>query len=281
MSSTRITCPNCGRSTIRGKFCIYCGYTLEPVTPVGEIAEEVVKPEEPAEIVSTPTVETKPVEPTPPVEEAPVEEKRLVDQLANMYTWWFRLVDLFLNREADAEIFSELHKEYKSRLDALNQKREDEIRKVEERINELNRNLEKLKVEHEIGKVPDRVYITQKLEIDREMSRLRPKLGVLQNPFGLKLGDLPNFKNQLEERLNRVQSSLAGFGLPSDVGDELVREMEKALKMLEVLMSQHRKISRELEKLEIRYKIGELKQSEYLSQKQKLERQLELTAGSV
>jgi predicted ribosome quality control (RQC) complex YloA/Tae2 family protein len=281
MSSTRITCPNCGRSTIRGKFCIYCGYTLEPVTPVGEIAEEVVKPEEPAEIVSTPTVETKPVEPTPPVEEAPVEEKRLVDQLANMYTWWFRLVDLFLNREADAEIFSELHKEYKSRLDALNQKREDEIRKVEERINELNRNLEKLKVEHEIGKVPDRVYITQKLEIDREMSRLRPKLGVLQNPFGLKLGDLPNFKNQLEERLNRVRSSLAGFGLPSDVGDELVREMEKALKMLEVLMSQHRKISRELEKLEIRYKIGELKQSEYLSQKQKLERQLELTAGSV
>ena len=46
-----------------------------------------MKPEEPAEIVSTPTVETKPVEPTPPVEEAPVEEKRLVDQLANMYTW--------------------------------------------------------------------------------------------------------------------------------------------------------------------------------------------------
>ena len=240
-----------------------------------------MKPEEPAEIVSTPTVETKPVEPTPPVEEAPVEEKRLVDQLANMYTWWFRLVDLFLNREADADIFTELHKEYKSRMDALNQKREDEIRRVEERINELNRNLEKLKVEHEIGKVPDRVYITQKLEIDREMSRLRPKLGVLQNPFGLKLGDLPNFKSQLEERLNKIRSGLAEFGLPRDVGDELVSEMERALKMLEVLMSHHRKISRELEKLEIRYKIGELKQSEYLSQKQKLERQLELTAGSV
>ncbi len=248
---------------------------------MGEIAEEVVKPEEPAEVVPTPTVETKPVEQATPVEEAPVEEKRLVDQVASIYNWWFRLVDLLLNREADAEIFTELHKEYKSRLDALNQKREDEIRKAEERMNELNRSLEKLKVEHEIGKVPDRVYITQKLEIDREMSRLRPKLGILQNPFSIKLGDLPTFKDKLEERLNKLRSSLDVLGVSRDVGEEVVLEMEKTLKMLEVLMSQHRKISRELEKLEIRYKIGELKQSEYLSQKQKLERQLELTAGSI
>ncbi|MEM3031414.1 MAG: hypothetical protein QW756_08395 [Nitrososphaerota archaeon] len=281
MSSTRVTCPNCGRSTIKGKFCIYCGYTLEPPAETAEVAEEVVKAEQLAEIVPTTPAEPKIPEPAPTAEEAPVEEKRIIDQLASIYTWWFRLVDLFLNREADPEIFSELHREYKSRLDAINQKRDAEIRKTEDRINELNTNLEKLKVRHELGEVPDRVYITQKLEIDREVGRLRPKLGILQNPFNIRLGDLPAFKEQVEDKLNRFQSSVEGLGLSSDLAAEVVRELENVLKILEVLMSQHKKISRELEKLEIRYKIGELKQSEYLSQKQKLERQLELTAGSV
>lgn len=240
-----------------------------------------VKAEQLAEIVPTTPAEPKIPEPAPTAEEAPVEEKRIIDQLASIYTWWFRLVDLFLNREADPEIFSELHREYKSRLDAINQKRDAEIRKTEDRINELNTNLEKLKVRHELGEVPDRVYITQKLEIDREVGRLRPKLGILQNPFNIRLGDLPAFKEQVEDKLNRFQSSVEGLGLSSDLAAEVVRELENVLKILEVLMSQHKKISRELEKLEIRYKIGELKQSEYLSQKQKLERQLELTAGSV
>ncbi|GBC68993.1 hypothetical protein HRbin01_00684 [archaeon HR01] len=286
MSSTRITCPNCGRSTIKGKFCIYCGYTLEPApTPVEppEVSEELLTKAEQqaADIVATPSPEAKPSEPIATAEETPVEEKRLTDQIASIYNWWLRLVDIFLNKEADAEIFTELHKEYKSRLDALNQKREAEIRKTEERINELTSNLEKLKVKHEIGEVPDRVYITQKLEIDREIGRLRPKLGILQNPFNIRLGDLPSFKEQLEERLEKFNANIKNLGLSDGIAAEVAGELQKALKILEVLMSQHRKISKELEKLEIRFKIGELKQSEYLSQKQKLERQLELTAGSV
>ncbi|MEM3082614.1 MAG: hypothetical protein QXM50_03600, partial [Candidatus Caldarchaeum sp.] len=82
MATTRIECPNCHRLTIKGKFCIYCGYTLEqpaePPKPEVTEAEEVVEqlPEASAESVEQQAVQ-------PPVgEDVAVEEKRLVDQMS-------------------------------------------------------------------------------------------------------------------------------------------------------------------------------------------------------
>ncbi|MEM0336529.1 MAG: hypothetical protein QXN23_01050 [Candidatus Caldarchaeum sp.] len=279
MATTRIECPNCHRLTIKGKFCIYCGYTLEqpaePPKPEVTEAEEVVEqlPEASAESVEQQAVQ-------PPVgEDVAVEEKRLVDQMSTVYLWYFRLIDLFLDREADPEVFSELFQEYRSRLKTLDERRQAEIAKVEERINTLNATLEKLKVKHEVGEIPDRQYITQKLEIEKEMGRLRPKLMYLRNPFNIRLADLPTFKTQLEERLQKVKTNGRDLGMQDEFINMFEQDVQSALKALEVLMEQHQKIKKELNKLELRYKIGELKQSEYLSLKQKLERQLELRGG--
>ncbi|MEM1949151.1 MAG: hypothetical protein QXO30_01915 [Candidatus Caldarchaeum sp.] len=41
MASTRVECPNCRRPTIKSKFCIYCGYTLEG--PAEQAASEIDK----------------------------------------------------------------------------------------------------------------------------------------------------------------------------------------------------------------------------------------------
>jgi hypothetical protein len=279
LATTRIECPNCHRLTIKGKFCIYCGYTLEqpaePPKPEVTEAEEVVEqlPEASAESVEQQAVQ-------PPVgEDVAVEEKRLVDQMSTVYLWYFRLIDLFLDREADPEVFSELFQEYRSRLKTLDERRQAEIAKVEERINTLNATLEKLKVKHEVGEIPDRQYITQKLEIEKEMGRLRPKLMYLRNPFNIRLADLPTFKTQLEERLQKVKTNGRDLGMQDEFINMFEQDVQSALKALEVLMEQHQKIKKELNKLELRYKIGELKQSEYLSLKQKLERQLELRGG--
>ncbi|MDJ0273251.1 MAG: hypothetical protein NYU40_03120 [Aigarchaeota archaeon] len=279
MATTRIECPNCHRLTIKGKFCIYCGYTLEqpaePPKPEVTEAEEVVEqlPEASAESVEQQAVQ-------PPVgEDVAVEEKRLVDQMSTVYLWYFRLIDLFLDREADPEVFSELFQEYRSRLKTLDERRQAEIAKVEERINTLNATLVKLKVKHEVGEIPDRQYITQKLEIEKEMGRLRPKLMYLRNPFNIRLADLPTFKTQLEERLQKVKTNGRDLGMQDEFINMFEQDVQSALKALEVLMEQHQKIKKELNKLELRYKIGELKQSEYLSLKQKLERQLELRGG--
>ncbi|MEM3082942.1 MAG: hypothetical protein QXM50_05295, partial [Candidatus Caldarchaeum sp.] len=202
-----------------------------------------------------------------------------VDQMSTVYLWYFRLIDLFLDREADPEVFSELFQEYRSRLKTLDERRQAEIAKVEERINTLNATLEKLKVKHEVGEIPDRQYITQKLEIEKEMGRLRPKLMYLRNPFNIRLADLPTFKTQLEERLQKVKTNGRDLGMQDEFINMFEQDVQSALKALEVLMEQHQKIKKELNKLELRYKIGELKQSEYLSLKQKLERQLELRGG--
>lgn len=280
MSTTRIECPNCHRQTIKGKFCIYCGYTLETLQqPKPAPVEEVVQiPEQVPEIVAEAPEPAEAAVQTA-TEEVAVEEKRLVDQLASVYSWYFRLIDLFLEKEADPEVFIELFNEYRGRLKTLNERREAEIKKVEEKINALNTQLDKLRVKHEIGEIPDRQYITQKLEIDREVGRLRPKLMYLRNPFNIRLGDLPAFKNQVEERLNKVKASSGNLGLAGDIINQIEEDTNEVLKVIDVLMEQHHKIRKELNKLELRYKIGELKQSEYLSLKQKLERQLELPGG--
>lgn len=281
MSSTRVECPNCHRQTIKGKFCIYCGYTLEapPQPPKPAAVEEVEQPSEQLpEIVAEAPQPTEAAPPTPS-EDVAVEEKRLVDQLSSVYSWYFRLIDLFLEREADLEVFKELFNEYRTRLKNLNERREAEINKIEEKINNLNAQLDKLRVKHEIGEIPDRQYITQKLEMDREIGRLRPKLMFLRNPFNIRLGDLPAFKSQVEERLNRVKNNGRELGLTDDIINQIEEDNTAVLKVIEVLMEQHHKIRKELNKLELRYKIGELKQSEYLSLKQKLERQLEMPGG--
>ncbi|MEM0440856.1 MAG: hypothetical protein QXF45_06915 [Candidatus Caldarchaeum sp.] len=280
MATTRIECPNCHRLTIKGKFCIYCGYTLEQPAeqpkPIVEEAESIAAPS--TQEVAVEAVEQQ-VTSMPSPEEVAVEEKRLVDQMSTVYLWYFRLIDLFLEKEADPEVFQELFDEYRSRLRTLDERREAEIKKVEEKINSLTASLEKLKVKHEVGEIPDRQYITQKLEIEREIGKLRPKLMYLRNPFNIRLGDLPTFKAQLEERLAKVKTSGLELGMKPEVIQMFEQDVQQSLKVLEVLMEQHQKIKKELNKLELRYKIGELKQSEYLSLKQKLERQLELRGG--
>lgn len=281
LATTRIECPNCHRLTIKGKFCIYCGYTLEkPAEPVVQAPPEVAEaPSGPAAETTVEAVEQPAGVSTASVEEAVVEEKRLVDQTSSVYSWYLRLIDLFLEREADPDVFEELYSEYRSRLRTLNERRENEIKKVEERLNSLGSMLEKLKVKHEIGEIPDRQYITQKLEIEREISKLRPKLMYLRNPFNIRLGDLPSFKTQLEDKLNKIKTNWREIGIKENIVTQIEEDIDAALKVLDVLMEQHHKIRRELNKLELRYKIGELKQSEYLSMKQKLEKQLELPGG--
>ncbi|MCS7129244.1 MAG: hypothetical protein NZ919_01185, partial [Candidatus Caldarchaeum sp.] len=248
MAATRIECPNCHRLTIKGRFCIYCGYTLEkPTEPAVQQPQEVaeVPPEEHTE-PAVENIEQAATLSAASVEEAVVEEKRLVDQTSMIYSWYLRLIDLFLEKEAESDVFEELYNEYRSRLKTLNERREAEIKKVDERLNNLSSMLEKLKVKHEVGQIPDRQYITQKLEIEREIGKLRPKLMYLRNPFNIRLADLPSFKSQLEDKLNKVKTAGRELGLSETTITQIEEDVNEALKVLDVLMEQHHKIKREL-----------------------------------
>ena len=287
MTVQRIQCPNCGRSTIKGKFCIYCGYTLEesPRQEREEVEIASESPQQPAESEETPEqVEQAPApvtkaETTAVVEqqaEEGVEERRLVEQLAGVYSWWIRLLELFLEKDVTPDVFQELYQEYRARINNLDEKRRDEINRIEKRLEELTSSLEKLKVRHDIGEIPDRQYVTQKLEMDREINRLKPKLGVLQNPFNLRLAEIPGFKEKIENLLQRFDgTNHEELQITEELLSSIKEDLKKILQDLEILVEQHNKIRKELDKLEVRYKIGELSKEEYLAQKQKIERQLE------
>jgi hypothetical protein len=57
-----------------------------------------------------------------------------------------------------------------------------------------------------------------------------------------------------------------------------VNNLNALLDAMQDLVKQYERIRTEIQKLEVRYKVGELPHEEYLSQRRRLERQLELTS---
>jgi len=274
MWEEKVVCPHCGKLTNKAPYCKYCGKSLdlpEEKSPEAEEAEsEKTKKEIVIERVGEEVLERK-----PSVQEIS-EERKIVEQLANVYNWRNSLLELFLNGEASAEVFVDIYKEYRNRIKAVNSKRLEMIRSLEDRISELNSKLEQLKIRHEIGEIPDKQYITEKLSIDRELSKIKPRLNILHNAFNVKLADLPEYEARIREYRDRISSEGVSRGLSEEDVNMIVSDLDETLESLKDLLELHRKLKRELEKIELRYRVGELTEEEYLAAKQKIQRQMEI-----
>ena len=274
MWEEKVVCPHCGKLTNKAPYCKYCGKPLDlpdEKSPEPEEAEsEKTKKEIVIERVGEEVLERK-----PSVQEIS-EERKIVEQLANVYNWRNSLLELFLNGEASAEVFVDIYKEYRNRIKAVNSKRLEMIRSLEDRISELNSKLEQLKIRHEIGEIPDKQYITEKLSIDRELSKIKPRLNILHNAFNVKLADLPEYEARIREYRDRISSEGVSRGLSEEDVNMIVSDLDETLESLKDLLELHRKLKRELEKIELRYRVGELTEEEYLAAKQKIQRQMEI-----
>ncbi|MEN3048212.1 MAG: hypothetical protein ABDH63_05470 [Candidatus Caldarchaeales archaeon] len=280
----RVVCPHCGKLTIKGRFCMNCGKELEAPAPQ-QPAQPRPTPPQPSPPTPTPVEQVAPpaeqqAPPEAPKEVQPeelAEERRLVEQLSKFYNWQLRLIDLYLDGEAAFDAFSEIYTDYESRLAVLNQKRLEMISRFEERIKELTQRLDNLKLRHEVSEITDREYIRQKIEIDREISKLRPKLTILQNPIEIKIGEIPKFRSEILERIERVKRQAKDLNMPEEWVQRIVNNLKVLLDAIGELVKQYERIKAEMVKLELRYKVGELKHDDYMTQRQRLERQLELT----
>ncbi|RLF98331.1 MAG: hypothetical protein DRN49_06045 [Thaumarchaeota archaeon] len=274
MWEEKVVCPHCGRMTNKAPYCKYCG---KPLNSSNMESSEEGKPEseKPEEEIVIEKVGEEVLERKPPVQEIS-EERKIVEQLANVYNWRNRLLELFLNGEASTEVFMDIYKEYRNRIKAVNSKRLEMIRSLEDRISELNSKLEQLKIRHEIGEVPDKQYITEKLSIDRELSKIKPRLNILHNAFDVKLADLPEYEAKIREFRDRISSEGSSKGLSEEDVNMIVSDLDETLESLKDLLELHKKLKKELEKIELRYKVGELTEEEYLAAKQKIERQMEI-----
>lgn len=256
-----------------------CGKDLQV-----EVVERVTEPKVEPEVLS-PTV-TQPPGPSvqqpaaQPVEqqlaEDVTEERKLIEQLSKLYNWSLKLINLLLEKEASSDVFVEIYEEYSTRLNNINERRLELLQRYEQRLRELTEKVENLKVRHEVGEVGDREYIRQKIELDREITKLRPKIGILQNPVEIRLADIADFTENLKRLMEDVKSKGPQLGISQQLTSKIVSDLENLLKATDVMREMHKKIKHEIAKLELRFKIGELKQDEYLAQRQRLERQLEL-----
>jgi ribosomal protein L32 len=292
VTQQEVECPNCHRQTVKLRFCIYCGYALEAVrspprtVSVGEAVQQEPVPETeapkpleagPQQAVETAMLPEPESEAVEVRETAPmvVAEKDLMEQLSSLYTWFFRLVDLFLEGEADPEAFSELVGEYGARIKEVGGRFDAKVLEAEERVASLNAELNSLRVRREAGEITDKQYVLRKIEIEKGFEELGRRLTYLRNPFGIRLASLPSFKAQVEERLRRVEEEGGRLGLSEEAIGQVREVSNRVLDAISFLEEQHRRVMREISKLEIRRKTGEISQSEYQSLKQRLERRLE------
>jgi rRNA maturation protein Nop10 len=292
VTQQEVECPNCHRQTVKLRFCIYCGYALEAAHPPPrtvsagegvqqqEMVPKTTEAPKPLEAGPQQAVETATL-PKPEVvevqEKTPmaVAEKDLMEQLSSLYTWFFRLVDLFLEGEADPEAFSELVGEYSARVKDVGRRLDAKVLEAEERIASLNAELNSLRVRREAGEVTDKQYVLRKIEIEKGLEELGRRLTYLRNPFSVRLAELSSLKAQVEERLRRVEAEGGRLGLSEEAIGQVKEVSNRVLATISFLEEQHRGIMRELDKLEVRRKTGEISQSEYQSLKQRLERRLE------
>ena len=276
MASERTLCPHCGRLTLKGTYCMFCGGEL-PKEEVTKEEEEVAAPEaeltvaEEKEAAAAPTAEV-PAE--KPVEEADIQ--RLIDQLALLNSWRFRLADMVLTRETRADVFTELYLEYLGRKENLEQRRMEELARTSDRVKELSMQLEQLKIRHEVGEVPDKQYITSKLEIDKELSKLKPRLMLLQNPFKIKPADLSEFQSSIVDKIEKFEKEAPSLGVDKQTTSKVVKDLSEQLDSIKKLLEEQKKVKKQIEKLDVKFKIGELREEDYKAQKQRLERELNL-----
>jgi len=209
-----------------------------------------------------------------PFEEADIQ--RLIDQLAFLNTWRFKLVDMVLTHETRADVFTELYLEYLGRKENLEQKRLEELGKTSDKVKELSMQLEQLKIRHEVGEIPDKQYITSKLETDRMLSKQKPRLMLLQNPFKIKPADLSEFQSSIVDKIEKFEKEAPSLGVDKQTTSKVVKDLSEQLDSIKRLLEEQKKIQKQIEKLEVKFKIGELREEDYTAQKQRLEKELSL-----
>ncbi|MEN2975128.1 MAG: zinc ribbon domain-containing protein [Candidatus Caldarchaeales archaeon] len=266
----KVLCPNCGKLTSKDTYCKFCGKPLE-VKPQTLIEGKTLTKDMPT--VSESTSSTTDI--IPPAQEV-VEERKIVEQLSTFHNWRNRLLELLLNGEASVDVFTDIYREYRMRITAVNEKRLQMIKELEEKINDLTARLENLKIRHEVGEIQDKQYITEKLNIDRELSKLKPKLNILHNAFNVKIVDVPRYETKIRELRESVSERGRTIGLTDEDVGMIVSDLNEVLEGIQSLMEVHKRLTKELEKVELRHKVGELTDEEYEAMKQKIRRQMEM-----
>ncbi|RLG03274.1 MAG: hypothetical protein DRN61_05085, partial [Thaumarchaeota archaeon] len=90
------------------------------------------------------------------------------------------------------------------------------------------------------------------------------------------LADIPSYEEKLRSLRDQIRERGVSMGLSEEDVEMIVNDIDETLEATKDLLELHKKLKKELDKLELRYKIGELTDEEYQAAKQRIERQMQL-----
>ena len=306
MSSELVKCPKCGRTVPKRKFCMNCGAPLEEslekakagierkeeaVKPQEEVVAEVEKQVEEAVREATEEkiiqeVKEKEKKEAPRLEELITSTKprnyhlglerprvegfaprrrtvekvenieKIFTQISTTIKWRVKLLDI-AGKNGLSETILDLYREYSKRETILGNMVKPFLTSIKRRVAEISKKKAELKEQLAKGEISFYEYISRKIELDRSLEASEDMLR--QKPL---------FSYDEAAKLLEILNSeeVKALHLPDDVK----KDVERIRGLLEDILSQKQYLKRELDKLELRFKVGEITEEEYKEIREKL-----------
>lgn len=297
MQDEFITCRSCGREVPKTLYCIYCGAALSE----GEKEAKPVHAEKKTPEQEVESVEDKPIPgvtdeaffkipsygsevklETPSVTDIELDSDtvHMMEELRKYHVWKVKLCGLLADDAVSEEVFTKIYEEYVREIKQFREIRNEKIANYRTKYEEKSAELKKCKLEHEelrarvaVGQIPDSELLLWTPELMDRINSLTSETSILEAKL-LKLNDLmkgipAKEISELEKTARKCIESLDSMIINGKVSDELGGEVLEDLKTVLTLLDstvrggKEKELRRELETLEVRYKIGEITLTEF------------------
>ena len=300
MTDELTTCRRCGRKVPKTIYCIYCGTPLlglpqkvgaKPVEqkkpPLLISTEKLEVPEDPFDKISK-SIKTKLETLAVSVDDLDAETRRQLGHLRKYTLWKIRLCGFLVNEGISGEVFTRIYNEYVDEIRRFSKARNEKINHFHETIDTKRRDLNDSKWRYEELHVRATVGELNKQDTLSETARLTQRINTLSDEIHVLQERLSKFENLFEgtsgKELYELEETIRmTLGVLEDMADEEKISHETAIRVREGLLldlkmfedefenlKNAKEIHAELDVLEARLKVGEIDNSFYSSEKNRL-----------
>jgi len=303
MQEEFVTCTNCGKEVPDTQFCIECGFNMARRTFTQEQERET--PEAYTEPPSHTTEEPEPerreettfispyeppiIEPQPILRPSPEDSEiiQLTNEMIQTYVWKIKLLGILSEEDMNEKVFRNIYRDYSDKISALRDKWDDKIgaqrRTYEEKrsqLQEAESKFDEMKIRVAVGELSDSDLLIQTPRVRENIEDLKREIGRLEEtliePSLDKLRVTPLELFEQEQKVRQIQRGMSELVAEGRVSEALMGELEEdiveILKFLSSLVrdNEEAELRSEMETLDVRFKIGEISESELDSMKREI-----------
>ncbi|UCH57846.1 MAG: hypothetical protein JSV18_02785 [Candidatus Bathyarchaeota archaeon] len=296
MQEESTTCQKCGKEVPRTQFCIYCGYNL--VERGRRPSLESSREEPPIEAYKPPKIRPQPdVDDTsffsslydiykeerrpPPLIDLGVDPEltHLTKEMVKHHAWKVKLCELLMEEGLQERVFTNIYEGYQKEIAQLKERIEektasyrDQYEEKKAELEKTNLKLEELRVRVAIGELAesDLLIRTPSIRenintIEKEITRLEKTTKQLSNqPLGVTRQEQFEHEQTARKFIKDLDTMVEGGKLSRELAASLAEDFEDTINLFAGMVSDEteRELRNELDVLEVRFKVGEITQSE-------------------